>query len=127
MGRCRRIGAQGRKLSPALPEARTAWVLSRFARARPALPRPPPGGFDAYRFASSAPASAADLEPLLRAQLPRLVLIDSELAERVGVAALRHLHRAVPATEWLLLWDRTTARGFELTVACRELRRFLNL
>ena len=38
MGRCRRIGAQGRKLSPALPQARTAWVLSRFARAR--LPRP---------------------------------------------------------------------------------------
>ena len=93
----------------------------------PALPWPPPGGFDAYRFASSAPASAADLEPLLRAQLPRLVLIDSELAERVSVAALRHLHRAVPATEWLLLRDRATARGFQLAVACRELRRFLNL
>lgn len=73
----------------------------------------------AYRFSSATPKGSADLERLLHAQAPRLLLIDAGLTERLGAAAMRHLRQVFPALHWLLLWDAPAPHGFELAVACR--------
>ena len=73
----------------------------------------------AYRFTSAKPASMADLERLLSAQCPRLLLMDSAIADRFGAGAIRHLGHLFAHTQCLLLGDASNAHGFELAVACR--------
>jgi DNA-binding NarL/FixJ family response regulator len=114
-------GDSGLEGSDALPAHRTTVLVACHASGRAAASalalRLDP--LRAYRFCTVAPASAASFDRVLRAQSPRLLLIDVELAQALGAAALQEVRRTSPNTDWLLLWHESTPRGFELAVACR--------
>lgn len=74
---------------------------------------------ESFRTTAASAAGALDVERQLRLHAPRLLLIDAELAQTIGVDALRALRRGYPDCDWLLLWREPSLRDFELAVACQ--------
>ena len=72
------------------------------------------GADAAYRVETVQCTSDAELERRLHAHAPRVLLIDVELCERLGVSALRHLHRRHPETDWLLGWHEPSPRWVQV-------------
>jgi DNA-binding NarL/FixJ family response regulator len=62
------------------------------------------------------PFRPGDLEHLLVEFQPRVLLIDVALVERLGLQELRRVHRRLPATDWMLLWNEPSVEAFELAV-----------
>ena len=88
-------------------------VPSQAWRNRDRLPGPS-GATAAYRVETVQCASESGIEGTLRHHAPRVVLMDVELCERLGLAALRHLHRLHPETDWLLGWREPSPRWVQV-------------
>ena len=68
------------------------------------------------RSLAVTPFRPGDLEHLLNEFQPRVLLIDVALVERLGLEELRRVHRHLPATDWMLLWNEPSVEAFELAV-----------
>lgn len=55
----------------------------------------------------------AELEALLHHRHPRLLVVDVDWCARVGISAVRHLHRLAPGTDWVLCWDAPSPRWLD--------------
>jgi DNA-binding NarL/FixJ family response regulator len=71
-----------------------------------------------YRIETIAVGSDLELARLLLEQRPLLLLIDIALVESMGVDAMRGVHRALPKTYWLVLWDEPSPHGFVMAMGC---------
>lgn len=76
------------------------------------------GVANGYRIGTIAVSSDLELARLLLAQRPLLLLIDIALVESMGVETMRGVHRALPATYWLVLWDEPSPHGFVMAMGC---------
>ena len=59
------------------------------------------------------------LDHLCGSLAPRMLVIDIALLDHVGVDALRHHRRRLPAPDWLLAWDTPTSNRCALAIHCR--------
>lgn len=73
---------------------------------------------DEYRIGTIAVGSELELARVLLAQRPLLLLIDIALVESMSLETMRGVHRALPTTPWLLLWDRPSPHGFVMAMDC---------
>jgi len=76
------------------------------------------GAANGYRIDTIVVGSDAELRSMLFARRPLLLLVDIALVESIGIDAMRGLHHALPATDWLLVWDEPSPHGFELAIGC---------
>jgi DNA-binding NarL/FixJ family response regulator len=76
------------------------------------------GVVNGYRINTIAVGSDLELARLLFAQRPLLLLIDIALVESIGIEMMRDVHRALPTTYWLMLWDEPSPHGFMMAMSC---------
>ena len=108
--------ARSAGLGPRTDQNHVLWLANAGASAPPAAVTSLAGMRRNFRIEHVVPAAGADIETLLHDRHPRLLVADVDWCERVGLAAVRRLHRHRPEIDWLLCWDAPSPRWLETLV-----------
>jgi two-component system, NarL family, nitrate/nitrite response regulator NarL len=70
-----------------------------------------------FAFEIAEPTAEHPLERSLEEREPRLLLIDVDTCEQLGVGELRRLRRLCPEVDWLLAWEKPSPRWLQVLIA----------